>query len=140
MQLYKSDRQRYMAGLLYIFLIYTISYLIFAEHCLIGKFKIPELLNHVFMFVMAVLVYMIGTMHLGKLQEPWMFFIWNITYIILLSIFLILILVKLLLFTISYTIRSIYIFDHITFILISPMLYFSLGLLNRLLIKEPQPV
>lgn len=136
MQLYKNNSQRYRAGLVYIFLIYTISSLFFFGHFLNWKFKTPELLNHVLLFGMAVLVYWIGTVQLGKLQEIWMLFIWHFVYISSLSILLVIILVKLLFVTISFTIRPIHLTDTINFILISPMLYFLLGSLNRLLFTE----
>ena len=140
MQLYKNDRQRYMAGLLYIFMIYSIYILIFQEHVLFGKFKLPVIQNRIVMFVFAGLIYLVGTVHLGKLQQSWMLLLWHLVYIGFLSIFLVIILIKLILLNISCQIGPIHISDTIKELLISPMLYFSLGLLNRLLVKKQQPV
>jgi len=138
MQLYKNNRQRYMAGLVYIFLIYSMHYLIFTEHFLIGKYKVSPIMNRIILFVFAVLIYLVGSVHLRKLQGTWMLYLWHFIYISLLAILLVIIIVKLICIAISYEIRPIDIFPYIQVILISPMLYLMLGLLNRLLVKAQQ--
>ena len=136
MQFYKNDRQRYMAGLILIFRIYSICHLIIQEYGLFAELKIPVILNRVFIFVMAVLVYLIGTVHMGKLKGTWMLFLWHFVYVGSLVVLLLIILIKLIFLILSFEIRPIGISGYISSILISPMLYLIMGLLNRLLVKE----
>ena len=132
MPLYKNDQQKYFAGLAYIFLIYTGYYFYFVD----GLFTtIPSLMyKHVLLVGIACFVYFIGTLHLGKLQQSWMLFLWHIVHISLLSTLITINLYKIKSGSLSYEMQ--HLSDNIKEILISPMLYFLMGLLNRLLVLE----
>lgn len=133
MQWYKNDKQKYIAGLVYIFLIYTAYYFYFVDG-LFATIK-PLLLKHFVLIGIAFLVYFIGTLHLGKIQQSWMSFLWHIVHISLLSTLIAINLYKVKSGNeLSYAMQ--HLSDNIKEILISPMLYFAMGLLNRLLVIE----
>jgi len=137
MQLYKNDTQKYFAGLVYIFIIYTGYYFYFVD----GLFTTikPLVLKHIILVGIACLVYFTGTMHLGKLQQSWMLFLWHIVHISLLSTLIIIGLFKMKSGNqLPYALQ--HLFDNIKEILISPMLYFLMGLLNRLLVLEQNKI
>ena len=79
MKLYNSDKARFIAGLLFIVLVYSWNYLYFKEY------KNPLLLNnnirHFISFIITLAVYFIGTFHLGKLKDTWMSSLWHLVHI-----------------------------------------------------------
>ncbi|WP_345275222.1 hypothetical protein [Litoribaculum gwangyangense] len=83
---------------------------------------------------MTILVYFIGTFHLGKLKDKWMSSIWHLVHISGLIIITSLGLFDWFIMELSRDIKN---FAHtIQEILISPVLYVAMGLLNRSLKKE----
>lgn len=137
MKIYKSDSIKFFSGLLLIIIIYSLYYIYFADSR--DALKLPRKIRHAITLATTVAIYFIGTFHLGKLKDNWMSFIWHIVHIsglcILTSLGLIDWLVtdipiKLKLF--CYSIQE---------ILISPVLYVAMGLLNHTLNKklESQP-
>lgn len=84
MQFYKSDKQRFLIGLVLIVLIYSVYYLNFMDNTEYDPFLIPRKIRHVIKFVTTIIVYIIGSSHLGKLNEQWMATLWHIVHISLL--------------------------------------------------------
>jgi hypothetical protein len=127
MQLYKTDRQRFIIGFLFILLIYSLYYIYFADTP--NAILIPRKIRHVIKFGTTILVYGIGSFHLGKIKQQWMVSLWHLIHISLLV-----------------TISCIGLYDWIFGMvsqptkdfaqsmqefLISPILYVGMGLLNR---------
>lgn len=127
MQLYKTDRQRFIIGFLFILLIYSLYYIYFADTP--NAILIPRKIRHIIKFGTTILVYGIGSFHLGKIKQQWMVSLWHLIHISLLV-----------------TISCIGLYDWIFGMvsqptkdfaqsmqefLISPILYVGMGLLNR---------
>jgi hypothetical protein len=124
---YQSSRQRWIGGLILIVIIYSLFYLLFAERSYF--LDIPRKLRHVIKFASTILVYFVGTKHLGKLEDRWMNYLWHLIHISLL-----------------FCITSIGVYSWIFGMpgiqiiklaksfqefLISPVLYVGMGILNR---------
>ncbi|GAA4801088.1 hypothetical protein GCM10023330_03570 [Litoribaculum gwangyangense] len=133
MKLYKSDKFRFIAGLIFIIIIYSWYYLFFITES--GEWLLlPKLTFHLIRFGVTILVYFIGTFHLGKLKDKWMSSIWHLVHISGLIIITSLGLFDWFIMELSRDIKN---FAHtIQEILISPVLYVAMGLLNRSLKKE----
>ncbi len=132
MKLYKSDNIRFIAGLIFIIIIYSWFYIYFAENKDMNG--IPRRLKHVIIFLTTIAVYFVGTLHLGKLKDRWMSLIWHAIHISGLSIIS---LIGLYDWFISEVILNVRQFAHaIQEILISPVIYVAMGLLNKMLKKE----
>lgn len=82
MQLYKTDRQRFIIGFLFILLIYSLYYIYFADTP--NAILIPRKIRHVIKFGTTILVYGIGSFHLGKIKQQWMVSLWHLIHISLL--------------------------------------------------------
>jgi hypothetical protein len=80
---YKSERSRWIGGLVVILVIYTLYYLLFADTDVTW---IPRKVRHVIKFVTTVAVYLVGTYHLGVLKDRWMSAGWHFIHISLLCI------------------------------------------------------
>lgn len=80
---YKSERARWIGGLVVILVIYTLYYLLFADTDVTW---IPRKIRHVIKFVTTVAVYLVGTYHLGVLKDKWMSNLWHFIHISLLAI------------------------------------------------------
>lgn len=126
MSIYKTDRHRFVIGLIVIILIYSAYYIYFADSE--NAITIPRKIRHIIKFGTTIIVYGVGSFHLGKLKQKWMSMLWHIIHISLLV-----------------TITSIGIYDWIFGMvsqptkdlaqsmqefLISPVLYASMGILN----------
>ena len=130
---YKSDKFRFIAGLIFIIIIYSWYYLFFITESQ-EWLLLPKLTFHLIRFGVTILVYFIGTFHLGKLKDKWMSSIWHFVHISGLCIITSMGLFDWFIMEIS---RSSKDFAHtIQEILISPVLYVAMGLLNRSLNKE----
>ena len=131
MKLYKSDKVRFIAGLIIIFILYSSYHIFFAEN----KFSatIPRKLRHIIALLFTVAVYFVGTFHLGKLKVVWMATLWHIVHIAGLCIITGIGLYDWL-FLEGNIIRSLSQFARtIQELLISPILYVAMGLLNKTL-------
>ncbi len=132
MNLYKSDKIRFIAGLVFIIIIYSWYYIYIAENEYIAS--LPRKLKHVISFLSTITVYFVGTFHLGKLKDTWMSSLWHLIHI---SGLCIITLIGLYDWFIMETALNVKIFARgIQEILISPVLYVAMGLLNRSLKKE----
>jgi hypothetical protein len=134
MQLYKSDRSRWIGGLIVILVVYTLFYLLFADRAF--TYEIPRKLRHVIKFGTTIVVYFVGTYHLGNLEDKWMSQVWHFVHISLLC-----------------AITAIGLYDWVFGMvgtktkelaatmqefLISPVLYVAMGILNKRLSKDLQ--
>ncbi|WP_166967863.1 hypothetical protein [Yeosuana marina] len=131
MNLYKSDKVRFISGLVFILVIYSAYYICFLEN---GDLILTSKIRHVIKFSTTIAVYMVGTFHLGKLTDRWMSFIWHIVHISGLSILTSVGLFDWFISPISLNLRVFA--GSIQEILISPLLYVAMGLLNRSLKKS----
>ncbi|SFZ90496.1 hypothetical protein SAMN05428642_101970 [Flaviramulus basaltis] len=130
---YKSDKFRFISGLIFIIIIYSWYYLFFITESQ-EWLLLPKLTFHLIRFGVTILVYIIGTFHLGKLKDSWMSSIWHLIHISGLCIITSMGLFDWFIMEISRNLKD---FAHtIQEILISPVLYVAMGLLNRSLKKE----
>lgn len=128
MKLYKSDRIRFVSGLIFIIIIYSWYYLFFITEDQTWL-ELPKLTFHLIRFGVTIMVYFVGTFHLGKLKDSWMSSIWHLVHVSGLIIITSLGLFDWFIFEISRNLKE---FAHtIQEILISPVLYVAMGLLNK---------
>ena len=78
MKLYKSDKVRFIFGLIFIILIYSAYYLYFVDNL---DWEISRKLRHFGTFLTTIIIYFIGTFHLGKLSDSWMSTLWHMVHI-----------------------------------------------------------
>ena len=135
MKLYRSDRMRFISGLLFIILIYSWYYLYFMNTE--GSWMLySKLAFHLIRFGTTIAVYFVGTFHLGKLKDSWMSSLWHLVHISGLIIITSMGLFDWFIFEISRNLKE---FAHtIQEILISPVLYVAMGLLNKSLKRDSQ--
>ena len=135
MKLYKSDKIRFISGLILIIIIYSWYYLFFITEDQ-SWLLLPKLTFHLIRFAVTIVVYFIGTFHLGKLKDSWMSTIWHLVHISGLIIITSMGLFDWFIFEISRNLKE---FAHsIQEILISPVLYFAMGILNKSLKRDSQ--
>ena len=133
MKLYKSDKLRFIMGLVIIFILYSCYYIFIAEHR--DTAMLPRKMRHFISLLFTVAVYFAGTLHLGKLKAIWMSKFWHMVHISGLCIITGIGLFDWL-FLEGNTIPRLSIFARsIQEILISPLMYLAMGLLNNLLTK-----
>ena len=131
MNFYKSDKVRFIAGLVFIIIIYSAYYLLFLEN---SNLIIPMKTKHIIKFSTTIIIYLIGTFHLGKLTDKWMSILWHLIHISGLCIITSLGLFDWFIAEISESLRLFA--NSIQELLISPILYLAMGLLNRSLKKS----
>ncbi|KJD36589.1 hypothetical protein PW52_02785 [Tamlana sedimentorum] len=133
MKIYKSDKVRFIAGLILIVIVYSWNGLFFITENQ-EWMKLPKLTFHLIRFGVTIVVYFIGTYHLGKIKESWMSTIWHLVHVSGLIIITSLGLFDWFIMEIPRALKS---FAHnVQEILISPVLYVAMGLLNKSLNKE----
>ncbi|NCP06232.1 MAG: hypothetical protein GW839_13965 [Flavobacteriales bacterium] len=132
MNLYKSDRVRFISGLIFILIIYSTYYVYFLEN---SSLVIPSKIRHVIKFIATIAVYLVGTFHLGQLKDKWMSLIWHLVHVSGLFIITFLGLFDWFISEISLNLRLFA--NSIQEILISPLLYLAMGLINTTF-KKPQ--
>lgn len=134
MKLYKSDKVRFIFGLIFIILIYSCYYIFFAENK--DTHLIPKIIQHIIRLTTTIIVYFVGTFHLGKLKDTWLSSIWHLVHISGLAIIGVIGLYNLLIADL--TINTKLIALNVQEILISPMLYLAMGLINNSLNKKSE--
>jgi hypothetical protein len=132
MKVYKTDKMRFIAGFIFITIIYSCFYIFFAENN--STASLPKQLKLIIIFFSTIAVYFVGTMHLGKLKDPWMSSIWHFVHISGLCIIGLIGLYDWFIASISWNLRDFA--KSIQEILISPVLYLAMGFLNKSLNKE----
>lgn len=132
MKLYQSDKIRFISGLILIVIIYSLYYIYFVENQ--NLISLSKIILHIIRLATTIIIYIIGTIHLGKLKDNWMSSLWHfihisglciITSLGLFSWFILDIGLDLKAF--AYTIQE---------LLISPVLYVAMGLLNKSMNKN----
>ena len=131
MKLYKSDKVRFISGLIIIILIYSWFYIFFIEN---SNLVISKLGKYFVSFATTIAVYFVGTFHLGKLKDKWMSLLWHVIHVSGLCIATSLGLVDWLITDIGMNLVSFA--RSIQEMLISPLLYLAMGLINRVLNKD----
>ena len=135
MNLYKSDKIRFISGLVFIVIIYSLFYIYFLENK--NTLPISRRLKHIISFGSTITVYFVGTYHLGKLKDTWMSSLWHLIHISGLLIITSLGFFDWFISEINLNLRQFA--QSIQEILISPVLYVAMGLLNRSLKKDSTP-
>lgn len=128
---YKSSSLRFIFGLIFIVVIYSIYYLVLVDNVFL---EIPRRTRHFGSFLTTIIVYFIGTFHLGKLSDTWMSSIWHFVHISGLCILTICGGYDWLVSEISLSLRSFV--KSVQEVLISPVLYVGMGLINKSLNKQ----
>ena len=132
MKLYPSDNFRFISGLVLIVIIYSVYYIYFVENQ--AMLSLSKIILHLIRFSTTIIIYLIGTVHLGKLKDNWMSTLWHFIHISGLCIITSLGLFSWFIFDIGLDLKS---FAYtIQELLISPVLYVAMGLLNRSLNKN----
>jgi hypothetical protein len=131
---YKTEKQRYLTGLMIILLIYSLFYMLFADRA--DTLLIPRKWRHVIKFCTTCMVYLVGTHHLGKQKNSWMLYLWHLLHISLLSTITCIGLYDWIFGMVSYHVKEIA--ASIQEFLISPMLYIAMGILNKRLVSNLQ--
>lgn len=125
--MYRSQRTRWVMGLVLIILLYTLFYLLFADRAF--TYTIPRKLRHIIKFATTIAVYLIGTYHLGKLQARWMSHLWHFIHITLLATITGIGIYDWTFGMVSYRVKELA--ATMQEFLISPVLYVAMGILNR---------
>lgn len=131
MNLYKSDKVRFIIGLILIVIIYSAYYLYFVDNV---SLEISRRARHIGTFATTIIIYFVGTFHLGKLSDSWMSLLWHVVHISGLSILSLLGMYDWFISEINLPLRSFA--RSIQEILISPVLYVGMGLINTSLKKQ----
>lgn len=133
MKLYKSDKVRFLSGLIIIIIIYSWYYLCFLHFIENSQtVSIPRKIRHIMILLITITVYFVGTFHLGKIKDTWMSTIWHIIHI---SGLFIITSIGLFDWLFGGTIMLTRLARTIQELLISPVLYVAMGLLNKSLNK-----
>lgn len=132
MKIYKSDKVRFISGLIFIIIIYTWYYIYIAENRAITY--IPKRLIHLIGLITTFAIYFIGTFHLGKLKDKWLSSLWHLIHISGLAIIVVIGLYHWLISEI--TLDTKHFARGVQEILISPVLYVAMGLINKSLNKK----
>lgn len=125
--MFKWIDSKWVIGLFIILAIYTLYYLFFIEsHTTI---LIPRKLRHVIKFSTTISVYLIGSYHLGRIQPPWMSYLWHFVHLTLLFLLVSIGLYDWFLGMVSQEVKDFT--SSIQEFLISPVLYVGMGILNK---------
>lgn len=128
---YKSERARWIGGLVVILVIYTLYYLLFADT---DNTWIPRKIRHVIKFATTVAVYLVGTYHLGVLKDKWMSNLWHFIHISLLGIITLVGVYDWTFGMVSPQIKDMTV--TMQEFLISPVLYVGMGIINNRMQKD----
>lgn len=127
MKIYRSERSRWIVGLMLILIVYSLFYLFFVESD--QTQFIPRRIRHIIKFSTTILVYLIGTFHLGKLNDKWMYQIWHFIHISLLAVLVLIGAYDWLFGMVSKQVKDFTV--TIQEFLISPVLYVGMGIIQR---------
>lgn len=129
------NTKRFISGFILILSVYTIYYLLFADNKIITA-HLPHSARHSIKFLVVLLVYMSGTLFLGKLSERWLNHIWHFIHLTLISLLIILWMWHFLISPLPANLRRLGFSIHE--FLISPLLYLATGLLGKLIKYKDQ--
>jgi len=126
MVLYKTEKIRFIAGLILVIVIYATFYIYFVENE--DSKLIPVKTRHIIKFISTVIVYFVGTIHLGKLKDTWMSQMWHFIHVSGLLILTSMGFFHWYVFELSLAYKSFAV--SIQELLMSPILYVGMGILN----------
>lgn len=124
--LYKTERSRFLMGLILIIIVYSAFYIFFYDS--VDAITIPRKIRHVIKFSTTIIVYAIGSYHLGTLQQKWMSMLWHFIHVSLLVVITSIGLYDWVFQEVSIPTR--YLAQSMQEFLISPVFYFGMGILN----------
>lgn len=127
MKLYNSDKIRFISGLILIIVFYSTYYIGFEENEIMSTFN--RYVQYSIKFLFTIIIYLIGSLHLGKLKDEWMYYLWHVIHISGLCIITSIGLYDWLISDISLAVLLFA--GSVQEFLISPVLYVGMGLLNR---------
>ena len=127
MKLYKTDTIRFFSGLILIVLIYSLFYICFVENSDLKL--IPRKSRHIIKFSTTIIIYFVGTFHLGKLKDTWMSKLWHLVHISGLVIISFMGGFHWYISELSIGLKSFAV--SIQELLMSPVLYVAMGILNK---------
>jgi len=130
--LYKSERGKWIGGLILILLIYSLFYLLFADRYY--TYSIPRKIRHLIKFSTTITVYLVGTFHLGQIKSKWMLQLWHFIHVSLLLTITSIGIYDWTIGMVSYKTKEIA--ASMQEFLISPVLYFAMGLINNKLNQQ----
>lgn len=125
--MFKWINSKWVIGLFIILAIYTLYYLFFIESP--TTILIPRKLRHVIKFTTTISVYLIGSFHLGRIETPWMSYLWHFVHLTLLFILVTIGVYDWFLGMVSQEVKDFT--SSIQEFLISPVLYVGMGILNK---------
>jgi phosphoglycerol transferase MdoB-like AlkP superfamily enzyme len=128
-KLYKSDKIRFITGLIFIIIIYS-WFVLFMENTNVFPVKI----RHLITFITTIAVYLVGTFHLGKMKYKWLPSLWHLVNISGLCIIIVLGLFNWFIMEVGISIKLLG--RGIQELIMSPVLYVAIYLLNRSLNKN----
>ena len=132
MRLYKNESTRFVVGLIFIIIVYAAFYIFFSENQ--ASKLIPVKTRHLIKFTSTIIVYFIGTIHLRMLKDSWMYTLWHFVHIVGLLILMLMGFVHWYLFEFNAHIKGYAVM--VQELLMSPILYVAMGILNKSLKKE----
>jgi hypothetical protein len=132
MKLYSSDKIRFISGLILIIFFYSAYYIGFEENEIMHAFS--RFTQYLIKFLFTIVIYIIGSFHLGRLKDEWMSYLWHFIHISGLCIITSIGLYDW--FISDITLGVLLFAGSVQEFLISPLLYVAMGLLNRILNKN----
>jgi hypothetical protein len=127
LDIYKSEKAKWIIGLVLILIIYTLFYLLFQENKDIAL--IPRKIRHLIKFITTISVYLLGTLHLGKIKDKWMASVWHFIHLSLLAVLISIGAYDWIFGMVSINIK--HFSATIQEFLISPVLYVGMGIMNK---------
>ncbi len=134
LDLYKTEKAKWIIGLILILIIYTLFYLLFQENK--DVILVPRKIRHLIKFGVTISVYLLGTLHLGKIKDKWMNTFWHFIHLSLLAVLLSIGIYDWLFGMVSINVK--YFTATIQEFLISPVLYVAMGIMNKCLPQQQQ--
>lgn len=129
LNVYKSESAKWIFGLILILIIYTLFYLLFQENKDI--IFVPRKIRHLIKFVTTFSVYLLGTLHLGKIKDKWMGTVWHLIHLSLLAVLIAIGTYDWIFGMVNINVK--YFTATIQEFLISPVLYVGMGIMNKCL-------
>lgn len=119
--------KKWRIGLIIIILIYLLYYIFIAENKDIVL--VPRKIRHLVKFIITISVYLVGTAHITQFQVKWMEKLWHLIHLSMLGVLLLLGFYVWFISDIPDFVKQFSL--TIQELLISPSLYFVMGLLNH---------
>lgn len=123
-------------GFAWIIAIYILYFIFFIENRDLPN--IPRKIRHIIKFTSTISVYVIGSLHMQQFNVPWMKKLWHFIHISMLLLLLLIGLYVWFIADIPYFVKQFTL--TIQELLISPTIYFVMGILNQLSQEKKAPL